>query len=151
MVLPQKLERIEACLERVAEVKPVMMDRTERPIQRPQDPEAHKANYSGNKKRHTRKHLAAVNQNKRVLILSQVRAGKLQYQRFYEHDDIAGSIRAHIPIEVDLGFLGWHKQAQNIHLPHRQPQGRQLCSVHKQETRAWSQSPVVCENAFALC
>ncbi|WP_448600824.1 transposase family protein, partial [Thermoleptolyngbya sp.] len=60
MVLPErKLDSIEAFLERFPEVKRVMIDGTERPIQRPQAPEAQKVNYSGKKKRHTRKHLAA--------------------------------------------------------------------------------------------
>ncbi|MFN6495551.1 MAG: transposase family protein, partial [Nostoc sp. DedQUE01] len=45
-----------------------MIDGTERPIARPQDPEQQKHNYSGKKKRHTRKHLAAVDETKRILI-----------------------------------------------------------------------------------
>ncbi|MFN6502368.1 MAG: transposase family protein, partial [Nostoc sp. DedQUE01] len=48
----------------------VMIDGTERPIARPQDPEQQKHNYSGKKKRHTRKHLAAVDETKRILILT---------------------------------------------------------------------------------
>jgi hypothetical protein len=34
-------------------------------------------------KRHTRKHLAAVNETKRVLILSKAREGKLHDKRFH--------------------------------------------------------------------
>lgn len=150
MVLPErKLDSIEAFFERFPEVKRVMIDGTERPIQRPQDPEAQKANYSGKKKRHTRKHLAAVDENKRVLILSQVREGKLHDKRFHDEDDIAGSIPDEIPIEVDLGFLGLQKEYENIHLPHRKPKGGELSTVQKEENRALSQSRVVCENAFA--
>lgn len=77
MVLPQrKLDSIEAFLECFPGVARVMIDGTERPIQRPQDPEAQKANYSGKKKRHTRKHLAVVDETKRVLVLSKAREGK---------------------------------------------------------------------------
>ena len=51
MVLPErKLDNIEAFLERFAGVKRVMIDGTERPIQRPQDPEQQQLNYSGKKK-----------------------------------------------------------------------------------------------------
>ena len=51
MVLPErKLDSIEAFLERFPGVKRVMIDGTERPIQRPQDPEQQQLNYSGKKK-----------------------------------------------------------------------------------------------------
>ena len=150
MVLPErKLDSIEAFLARFPEVKRVMIDGTERPIQRPQDPDAQTANYSGKKKRHTRKHLAAVDENKRLLILSKAREGKLHDQRFHDEDNIACSVPDEIPIEVDLGFLGLQKEYENIHLPHRKPKGRELSAVQKQENRTLSQSRVVCENAFA--
>ncbi|WP_242042137.1 transposase [Leptolyngbya sp. FACHB-541] len=150
MVLPErKLDSIEAFLERFPEVKRVMMGGTERPIQRPQDPEAQKANYSGRKKRHTRKHLAAVDERKRVLVLSRAREGKLHDKRFQDEDDLVGAIPDEIPIEADLGFLGLQKEYVNIHLPHRKPKGAELSSEQKGENRALSQSRVVCENAFA--
>jgi len=150
MVLPErKLDSIEAFLERFPEVKRVMIDGTERPIQRPQDPEAQKANYSGKKKRHTRKHLAAVDETKRVLVLAQSREGKLHDKRFHDENDIAGAVPDAIPIEADLGFLGLQKEYDNIHLPHRKPKGGALSPAQKEENRALSQSRVVCENAFA--
>lgn len=150
MVLPErKLDSIEAFLGRFPGVERVMIDGTERPIQRPQNTEAQKASYSGKKKRHTRKHLAAVDETKRVLVLSKAREGKLHDKRFHDEDDIAGSIPDEIPIEADLGFLGLHKEYVNIRLPHRKPQGKELSDQQKQENRALSQSRVVCENAFA--
>jgi hypothetical protein len=150
MVLPErKLDSIEAFLERFPEVKRVIIDGTERPIQRPQDPEAQKANYSGKKKRHTRKHLAAVDERKRVLVLSRAREGKLHDKRFQDEDDIVGAIPDEIPIEADLGFLGLQKEYVNIHLPHRKPKGAELSCEQKGENRALSQSRVVCENALA--
>lgn len=58
MALPErKLDSVEAFIERFPEVKRVMMDGTERPIQRPQDPEKQTLNYSGKKRRHARKYL----------------------------------------------------------------------------------------------
>jgi hypothetical protein len=150
MVLPErKLDSIEAFLERFPDVKRVMIDGTERPVQRPQSTEAQTAHYSGKKKRHTRKHLAAVDENKRVLVLSKAREGKWHDKRCHDEDDIAGSIPDAVPIEVDLGFLGLQKAYDNIRLPHRKPKGGELSAVQKEENRALSQSRVVCENAFA--
>ena len=57
LVLPaRKLDSLDAFFARFPEVKRVMIDGTERPIARPQDPAAQQANYSGKKKRHNRKH-----------------------------------------------------------------------------------------------
>lgn len=150
LVLPErKLDSIEAFLERFPGVERVMIDGTERPIARPQDPEVQQANYSGKKKRHTRKHLAAVDETKRVLVLSKAREGKLHDKRFHDEDDIAGNVPDAIPIAVDLGFLGLQKEYDNIHLPHKKPRGGELSDRQKQENRTLSQSRVVCENAFA--
>jgi hypothetical protein len=150
MVLPErKLNSIEAFLQRFPEVKRVMIDGTQRPIARPQPPEAQQSNYSSKKKRHTCKHLAAVDETKRVLALSKAREGKLHDKRFHDEDDSAGSVPDEIPIEVDLGFVGLQKEYANIHLPHKKPRGGELSATQKEENRALSQSRGVCENAFA--
>lgn len=58
MALPErKLESMAQFLERFPEVKEVLLDGTERPVQRPKDSKKQKAHYSGKKKRHTRKHI----------------------------------------------------------------------------------------------
>ena len=126
-----------------------MIDGTERPMPRPKNPEKQKLNYSGKKKRHTRKHLAAVDEKKRVLVLTQAREGKVHDQRAHDEDDIAGSIPEAIPIEVDSGFLGLQKQYDNIHVPHKKPKGGELNDTQKEENRLLSRSRVLCENAFA--
>jgi hypothetical protein len=150
LVLPErKLNSLEAFLERFPGVQRVMIDGTERPIARPQAAAAQQLHYSGKKKRHTRKHLAAVDETKRVLVLSKAREGKLHDKRFHDEDDLAGSVPDAIPIEVDLGFLGLQKEYNNIHLPHKKPRGGELSEAQKQENRTLSQSRVVCENAFA--
>jgi hypothetical protein len=54
MVLPvRKLNGIEELIERFPEVKEVMIDGAERPIQRPNEQKRQKQNYSGKKKRHS--------------------------------------------------------------------------------------------------
>lgn len=150
MVLPErKLRKIETFLELFPGVERVMIDGTERPIQRPQDAEAQTQNYSGKKRRHTRKHLAAVDQTKRVLVLSHAREGKLHDKRFEVEEEIAFHIPDEIPIEVDLGFQGLQSEYTNIRIPHKKPRGGELSEEQKQQNRALSQSRVVCENAFA--
>jgi DDE superfamily endonuclease/Helix-turn-helix of DDE superfamily endonuclease len=147
--LPErKLRKLEDFLTQFPEVTRVMIDGTERPIQRPQDPERQKENYSGKKKRHTRKHLAAVDQKKRVLVLTKAREGKVHDKRLHDEDGIAEFIPTEIPIQVDSGFQGFQAEYQNVELPHKKPRGGELTGVEMVENRALSQSRVVCEHAF---
>lgn len=150
MALPaRKLSSVDEFIARFPGVERVMIDGTERPIQRPQDPQRQKQHYSGKKRRHTRKHLAAVAPNKRVLILSKAREGTVHDKKLHDQEDIAGGVPDAIPIELDLGFLGVDKQYDNIRIPQRKPKGGELSEAQKQSNRALSQSRVVCENAFA--
>ena len=148
--LPERqINSAQAFIERFPGVERVVMDGTERPIKRPTDSEKQKLNYSGKKKRHTRKHLAAVNQNKQVLVLSQAREGKLHDKKFHDEEKLIGNIPAEIPIEVDTGFQGIQHQYENICIPHKKPKGGELSEQQKSDNRKLSQSRVVCENAFA--
>jgi len=150
MVLPmRRLRNVEEFLERFPEVKEVIIDGTERPIQRPVEQKRQKLNYSGKKNRHTRKHLAGVDKSKRVLVLSPAREGKLHDKRFHDQEDISGGIPEEIPILLDLGFQGVQKQYVNIHLPHKKPKGGKLTTEQKQENKQLSRERVRCENAFA--
>ena len=148
--LPERqINSVQAFIERFPGVERVVMDGTERPVKRPTDSEKQKLNYSGKKKRHTRKHLAAVNQNKQVLVLSQAREGKLHDKKFHDEEKLIGNIPAEIPIEVDTGFQGIQHQYENIRIPHKKPKGGELSEQQKSDNRKLSQSRVVCENAFA--
>lgn len=150
MVLPErKLESIEQFLKRYPEVKEVMIDGTERPIARPKDPERQKEHYSGKKRRHTRKHLAAVDEGKRVLVLTQAREGKVHDKRLLDEEEVVQGIPDEIVIAVDLGFLGLQKEYDNIEMPHKKPRGGNLSDEQKQENREKSSRRVRCENAFA--
>jgi hypothetical protein len=150
LALPErKLESIEQFLERYPEVKEVMIDGTERPIARPKDPERQTKYYSGKKRRHTSKHLAAVDEGKRVLVLSQAREGKVHDKRLLDEEGLAEWIPEAIPIAVDLGFLGLQKEYENIEMPHKKPRGGSLSEEQKQENREKSGKRVRCENAFA--
>ena len=148
--LPERqINSVQAFIERFPGVERVVMDATERPIKRPTDSEKQKLNYSGKKKRHARKHLAAVNQNKQVLVLSQDRVGKLHDKKFLDEEKLIGNIPAEIPIEVDTGFQGIQHQYENIRIPHKKPKGGELSEQQKSDNRKLSQSRVICENAFA--
>ncbi len=64
------------------------MDGTERPVQRPQNRERQKEYYSGKKKRHTCKQITVSTREKRVIILTKTRAGKVHDKRLLHESEI---------------------------------------------------------------
>lgn len=149
-VLPlRKIESIEEFLQHFPEVKEVIVDGTERPIARPKDAEKQKENYSGKKKRCSRKNLAASAEDKRILVLSPTTSGKTHDKKIQDQEDLIGGIPEQIPVLVDSGFQGVQKQYVNIRLPHKKPKGGELTAEQKQENRELAKERVVGENAFS--
>jgi len=150
MVLPErKLESMEQFLKRFPEVREVILDGTERPVQRPQDATQQKEHYSGKKKRHPRKHITGSTRKKRVILLTQARAGKIHDKRQLDEAALVENIPDEVAVEGDLGFQGLQNEFVNIHLPHKKPRGKDLSEERKQENKEFSRQRVVCEHAHA--
>ena len=148
--LPErKLRSLQEFLERFPEVKEVILDGTERPVQRPQDSAQQKAHYSGKKKRHTRKHITGSTRQKRVILLSKARPGSMHDKRQLDEEDLVRHIPDEVAVEGDLGFQGLQNEYENIHLPHKKPRGKELSEQQKQENREFSSQRVRCEHAHA--
>jgi hypothetical protein len=149
-VLPErKLRSIEEFLDRFSDVREVILDGTERPVQSPKDPDNQKAHYSGKKKCHTRKHITGSTRKKRVILLSKARPGSVHDKRQLAEEPIVENIPEEVPIEGDLGFQGLQNEYENIHLPHKKPRGQALSEQQKQENRDFSAQRVKCEHAHA--
>ena len=145
----RKIRSFEEFLARFPEVETVILDGTERPVQRPKDSERQKEHYSGKKKRHTRKHITGSTRKKRVIVLTKARPGKIHDKRQLDEEDLVGNIPDEVAIEGDLGFQGLQKEFDNIHLPHKKPRGKELTEEQKQENREFSSGRVKCEHAHA--
>lgn len=148
--LPErKLPSMEEFLERFPDVKAVILDGTERPVQRPKDSEQQKEHYSGKKKRHTRKPITGSTLKKRVILLSHARGGRIHDKRQLEEVGLVEFIPDEVAIEGDLGFQGLQNEFDNVHLPHKKPKGKELSEQQKQENREFSHQRVKCEHAHA--
>ncbi len=149
-VLPvRKLSSLEEFIERFPDVKAVIVDGTERPVQRPKDCQRQKEHYSGKKKRHTRKHITGSTRKKRVIILTEARAGTIHDKQQLDEEDLVAHIPDEVAVEGDLGFQGLQNEFENIHLPHKKPKGKELSDQQQQENREFSRQRVVCEHAHA--
>ena len=151
LALPKRqLKSVEDFFKAFPEAKEVFIDGTERPIQRPKDKEKQKANYSGKKKRHTRKNLIISTRKKRIGFLSKTVEGK-------QHDFAMLKAQApprYIPIKVrqrvDLGFKGYQKQYPHhtVSMPERKPRTRELSQTVKEQNKRKSKIRVLVEHAL---
>lgn len=82
----------------------LMIDGTERPVQRPKKPSARKSKYSGKKKRHTASHQIITDDKKRILVVGPAHHGRKHDKRIYDET------RIDRPPDVlalgDLGYVG---------------------------------------------
>lgn len=149
-VLPlRKVRTMAAFLAQYPEVEVLILDGTERPVQRPKDSEKQKDHYSGKKKRHTRKHITGSTRDKRVILLTKAKPGKIHDKRQLDEESIVENIPDAVAIEGDLGFQGLDKEFDNVHLPHKKPRNKELSQQQKEENRVFSGQRVKCEHAHA--
>lgn len=151
MVLPERrLRKIEEFFEMFPQAKEVFVDGTERPIQRPKDPQQQKDKYSGKKKRHTVKNIIIADKRKRIGFLSKTESGrKHDFDLLKKH-----APPKHIPEKVkqhlDLGFQGYHAQFPDhkISMPEKKPRIKELCLTKLQQNKRKSGWRVLVEHAI---
>lgn len=151
LVLPKRQMRsIEDFLEAFPEAKEVFIDGTERPIQRPKDKKKQKNNYSGKKKRHTRKNLIISTKKKRIGFLSKTKNGKEHDFSLLKEQAPPEFIPKNIKIHVDLGFKGLDKQYPGhlISMPQRKPRTKELSDSVKEKNKKKSRVRVLVEHAI---
>jgi len=149
LALPKRqLTSLEEFVEAFPTVERVMLDGTERPIQRAKDYEQQKTDYSGKKKRHTRSHLGAVAPDRRILVLSQAYPGKAHDKGILNTEGWAEWIPDEVKIQGDSGFQGLQNEYVNVEIPHKKPKGGELTAEQKAENCVLAQERVVVEHAF---
>jgi len=151
MVLPvRKIRSVKEFLERFPAVKELIIDGTERPVQRPKDKEKQKKRYSGKKKKHTQKNIVLVNRKKEILLLSPTRDGREHDYMMLKKSNLPKHIPKNIPTYLDLGFKGIQKDySLKILMPFRKPRTRELTEKQKKFNKKISQFRVRGENAIA--
>ena len=150
MALPKrKLTSLEAFVEAFPDVERVILDGTERPIQRSKDREKQKEDYSGKKKRHTRTHLAGVAPDRQILVFSTAYPGKAHDKGILNTEGWAEWIPDAVKIQGDLGFQGLQNEYVNVEIPHKKSKGGHLTEAQKAENQALARERVTGEHAFA--
>lgn len=152
LVLPvRKMRTLEEFFQAFPEAREIFIDGTERPVQRPKDKRKQKANYSGKKKRHTRKNLIIADKQKRIGFLGKTTTGKTHdftmLKNLASPDNMPKKIKKH----VDLGFKGFQKQfpGHSVSMPKRKPRTSELSEFVKEQNKKKSAVRVLAENALA--
>lgn len=158
MVLPErKIHSVEELLEIFPDVKELIIDGTERPIQRPKDKDKQKKNYSGKKKRHTRKNILITDKNKRIGYLSPTIEGKKHdYALFKDEFPLQNkpppkAVLQKLPtFHTDLGFVGIEKDYSwmQVKMPKKKSKGKELTEDEKASNKEKSGFRVRVEHAI---
>lgn len=156
MVLPKrKVRSVEELLEIFPEAEKLLADGTERPIQRPKDKDRQKKNYSGKKKRHTRKNLVITDKNKRIGYLSPTVEGKRHDYKLFKDEfpkkPPPKSVLEKLPeFNTDTGFIGIVKDYPwlPVEMPKKKPKKKELTDDDKERNRKKSSFRVKVEHAI---
>ena len=158
-VLPRRTtDEPQELLQLIEKVDKVLIDATERPIQRPPRRARQKQYYSGKKGCHTVKNTTIVDTKKRILILGgTVPGSKHDYRLFKEELDPKVNWFETTEATVDLGYQGIktdYLSPENIQIPHKKPRKSkknphpQLTRRQKQENRRIGRVRVLVEHAI---
>lgn len=147
MVPATTAEELGKFLSEHPEVKEILIDWTERPVQRSSSYKNQKKDYSGKKKKHTLKNLVLTWDNKMILGISKTVGGKTHDYPMLKKSEFM-NVLLWYTIFVDLWFQGikkdfpWH----NIFIPKKNYKKNPLTEAEKEENRLISSIRVVVEN-----
>ena len=108
-------------------------DGTERPMNRPQDPEEQHLYYSGKQKKHTIKNDILIDEPCKIRFLSDTVEGKRNDKRLA--DESGYSIPKDSVLAQDAGFQGFHLEGVSILQPKQKPRGGELGYTDKVRNR----------------
>ncbi len=151
LALPKRqIKSVEEFFEAFPEAKEVFLDGAERPIQRPKDKARQTANYSGKKKRHTRKNIILSTGKRRIGYVSPTTEGKEHDFQIVKRTKLPEHIPKKVRIRMDTGFQGFLKEfpGHAVSMPRKKPKGRPLCKTFKEQNRRKSRIRILVEHAI---
>lgn len=149
LVLPErKITSVEEFQRLFPEIKEIMVDATERKIQRPKNKKRQNKTYSGKKKIHARKNIIVTDKNKKVLVVSATRSARRHDKRLADKDILFERIPEGVDIFVDTGFQGVKQKHRNTYIPQKRTKEHPLTLEQKQWNKLISSIRVPVEHAI---
>lgn len=138
---------LEEIIQEFPDLKDFLIDATEQVIRRPKNNQKQKENYSGKKKKHTKKNIL-LSDSKRgyVHFLGRTQPGSVHDKEAADQEALRGT--SDIDIGGDLGFLGYEAGNARIILPSKKPKGAELSGALKQQNAIFSGIRIKVEHAI---
>ena len=124
-----------------------IVDATEQPTQRPQDPDAQKTYYSGKKKRHTLKTQVVVGPDGTLMGHSETVPGAKHDKPLYDESGVSDRLDDDEAMMGDKGYQGIQHDGLAV-LPDKKPKGGELTAEQKARNRRISHYRIVVENTI---
>jgi hypothetical protein len=142
----KKFSNILRALSEDREEVPVLLhDGTEREIPRPVDPDEQQENYSGKKKKHTRKNAVIITASCLILFVSPSVCGKMHDKKIA---DVMYSFPYPCVLYQDTGYQGYKPEEVRIEQPVKKPKGRELTAEEKEGNRKIASFRIRIEHAI---
>jgi DDE superfamily endonuclease/Helix-turn-helix of DDE superfamily endonuclease len=124
-----------------------LLDGTERPIRRPKDSQRRREDYSGKKKRHTKKNIVITDQPRgKILGLGPTHAGSRHDKACVDDDGYVFPTGS--TVYKDTGFQGYEPEGVTTHQPKKKPRGKELTPEEKESNRLISRIRVKVEHSI---
>lgn len=150
LTLPKrKVRSVEEFLRMFPDLKDVLLDGTERRIQRPKNKRSQTKTYSGKKKATTRKNIIIIDEWKRILLLSPTKSGRRHDKRLADKISLIEHIPPNVGIWADTGFQGIQHLHPNVCLPKKGTKKFPLSDEQKRENKLISSIRIRVEHAIA--
>jgi DDE superfamily endonuclease/Helix-turn-helix of DDE superfamily endonuclease len=146
-VLPQRrIGSVEEFRQRFPQVKDVMLDGAERPMQRPKSARRNRRHYSGKKKSHRRKNLVMSDTSRRILVLTASKPGRRHDKNLADRSHLVWVIPPEVGVVVDTGFQG--VKHPNLFIPEKGTRKRPLSEEQRAQNRYISSQRIVVEHSI---
>jgi hypothetical protein len=142
--LPER--NAQALAHLLPECERFLLDGTERPVQRSQDDDQQRADFSGKKKDHTKENLVLCDGHRKIWYLSKTYPGSMVDITMARREQMRLPYKTELL--VDLGFMGFILPFVTVLLPHKTPRKGTLTQEQKDYNALLASARVVNEHAI---
>ena len=136
LVLPKrKITSTDEFYRCFPEARDVLIDGTERPVQKPKDQKKRKKLYSGKKKTTTRKHIVIATPTKKILVLGKSKTGRRHDKRIAERQQHFDHLPSGVTAWMDSGFSGAEALHPNSQISAKATKNHPLTKEQKEHNK----------------
>lgn len=141
----RRTNKLDGLLTAFPELTDIIFDGTEMPTARPKKNQ--KKQYSGKKKRHTKKVQIALDKNTKIIAgVSPPIKGKMHDKKQLEQTGWDKKLSDNVNRYGDLGYLGMSTDKWNV--PHKKPKNKELTKKQKTENKKLSKERIYIEHSI---